>query len=248
MAGRNERFPPSLGDIKAANDETRKLQQEIHATICKLGETAREARASLAKEGPVYNPNGVDVIIEAQEDDLPPFKFRPSIYARGDKKLDVEKVLAIRKVYEEAEAKGARLLRSLNNRPIINGIGRVDDQRRVLNRCAVYALIKEETDKIVAARGLVEPDPRFPPGVVEILEEYYFRSQVPNGAEVHLLASATGLEPGWVVHWFREKHERLKPVRLARAAIPMDGPIGKMMQERFQGKRNTGTDTEPAGN
>ncbi|KAI9819213.1 MAG: hypothetical protein M1827_007369 [Pycnora praestabilis] len=185
----------------------------------------------------VQNPSTADLIDE-------PFPLNQRICLPPGQMMEKDELFALNNVYLQDQEDAEQMLAALNDRP--QDAKDPVEERSSLNRCAIRALIRGDTDRSTETAGAVAGFMYMPPATIELLEQFFEICQSPNAAEIELLGRAGEVNTRAVSAWFKQKKDVVYPMYAARASIRRAGPAGHYLRnQRYEMERRAPRKKKP---
>ncbi|KAI9795490.1 MAG: hypothetical protein M1833_007020 [Piccolia ochrophora] len=172
------------------------------------------------------------------------FSARRRLVAPRDYKLDVEVVTKLFHLFKEEQKMSKTMLEVLNFRCKEDESLEFDEA--MMHRVAVRAKIGDNVEELAAKLAGTRLQHGLDVKSSSLFQDFFEICQIPNEAEVQLLAEASGRHEREVLAWFEMKRERLFPYYVMRKVLQNDenGPtpfqmfqyIGKVegLSERYR--------------
>ncbi|KAI9879355.1 MAG: hypothetical protein M1830_008743 [Pleopsidium flavum] len=215
-------FDSSIDEALKAN---RKSSKKVDAEICSMLKLH-------TKKFRRHYKGAKPAALTAVADDS--FSLARRVTVNAGRRVDPEILLSLKQLQEQDQKTAQVLLAGLNGHP--DSEDAQFSEISAMHRCAVRALIQEDTDKLTQQTGAVAPTTDLRHEAVKLYEQFFDVCQIPNEAEIALLARVGGTTAARVTEWFDQKRERMKPLFVARAVSGRDGPIAKYLREQRLGK------------
>ncbi|KAI9777496.1 MAG: hypothetical protein M1835_005227 [Candelina submexicana] len=176
-----------------------------------------------------------------------PLLLQRQITMPAGQPLDEKKLLRLNQIYTQDQTTANRMLAMLSYHPGHENDTEVQVKTRsCMNRCAIRALITEDTNKSTEAIGLVRSSTNLKPQAAELFEQFFSVCQHPNPAEMVLLARTVRLNPVRVEQWFEDKRKRVFKYYAVKASVCRSGLAGKYLaKKRYEIERQAPRKKKP---